>query len=453
MLHSKIINSLPSGSNSINLHGRDDLVYKTCLMLFLIGFSTMGFGSFLFGIEFPTNITTCIIYLIFFIQLLTGSLQFSKFLFFIWLYIFIQTFVLNWSYINFRSSLIHFIGFVLFSLVNFSFFSKYRHKISSIIQTYYKFCLFIAYLAIFQFFLFLIFDISFIPQNILSGSLVFQGKSAFFPEVLGIFPRAVGLSTEPAHYIAILLPSVYISIYSLLGNKRLFNISNKFNSRIIIFGFIISFSLVGYLGLILCLVMVLRNSIKKSILKTRILILSFFGLIYFILQTSIGDKLYSFISVSKDITGTVYTTSDLSGFALLSNLLVALEGLKFSNFLGTGLNSHAISYDTFISKFFYNSQILMELNKENAASMFIRITSELGLPGLIMFIWILIYYKVNIKTFYSSYSVINNMCLIFLITFCLRNGNYLNILLFFFFAMYYYTYLVSKKDEKINEKK
>lgn len=422
------------------------LSYKACLGLFLFGFATTGFGNFIVGIELPTNVSTFTIYIVFFIQLFTNSLRFSKFLMYLWIYIFIHTFILNWNYINFQSSLKYFVGFVLFSLVCFSFFSINRHKIISVIQVYYKFCFFIASLAIFQIFLFSVLNFSFLPQNILSGSLAFQGNNSFRPEIFGIFPRAVGLSTEPAHYVVLLLPAVYISIYTLTGTRGLFNLNDKTIASIILFGFIVSFSLVGYFGLGICLFVIFGKNIKISFFKATVVLFGFLGLLYLILLTPIGDKVQSFISVSKDITGSEYNSGDQSSFALLSNLMVAGESLKVSNYLGTGLNSHVVTYDATIYKIFSLSQIPNELNKENAGSMFIRILSEFGLPGLLLFIWLLRHFKLVSKIDISSNTAINNMCFVFLIMFCSRNGDYLNIFFFFFFAIFYYTYNNSKSE-------
>ncbi len=442
-------NSIMLVSVSIDENKWGNLIYKISLGLFLFAFSTMGFGAFFLGVEFPTNISTVAIYLIFFLQLVSNSFRFSRVLFFIWGFIFIQTFLFNWSYINFQSSFNHFIGLIIFSLVSFSFFSKNKNKIYSILKVYYKFCFFIACLAIFQFFLFAIFKLSFLPQNILAGSFVFQGKDSFSAEILDIFPRAVGLSTEPAHYVAILLPAVYISIYTFISTNYFFR-NNKTIASVILFAFIISFSLVGYFGLGLCLFVIFRKKIKISLVKISALLFGFTLLLYFILQTSIGDKVYSFISVSLDITGTEYTSSDQSSFALLSNILVAGESLKSSNFIGTGLNSHMITYDAVISNIFFESQIIAELNRENAGSMFIRIASEFGLPGLFAFIWFFFHFKTKKKTQLSFNSVVNSTCLVFLIIYSTRNGTYLNILFFFFLSMFYYTYIISLKESQPN---
>lgn len=432
-----------SKSFEVKQYSWDDIIYKISLILFLVGFSTIGFGVYLFGLEFPTNISTLVIYLIFILQLVSNSLRFSKILLVIWGYIFIQTFVWNWNYINFSSSLNHFFGLVIFSLVCFSFFSVYIHKISDIVKVYYYFCFIIVCISIFQLFLFVIFNFSFLPQNILSGSLVFQGSDSFKAEILDILPRAVGISTEPAHYVTLLLPAVYISIHSLLGLHHLYNQKNITIAYVILFGYIISFSLIGYFGIGICLFIIYRKSVKIKSLKNIALILGFILLLYFILQTSIGDKVYSFISVSNDITGTKFTSSDQSSFALFSNLLVASESLMSSNFIGTGLNTHKISYDSLIFSFFSEGQIIAELNKDNAGSMFIRILSEFGLPGLFAFLWFLYYCYVYDKVNISTNSAINNMCLVFLILYSTRNGNYLNILFFFFLAMFYHTYKVS----------
>ena len=427
----------------------DTLVYKVCLWLFLFGFATVGFGNFIVGIELPTNVSTFTVYIVFFIQLFTNSLRFSKFLLYLWIYICLQTFVLNWNYINFQSSFKYFIGFVLFSLVSFSFFSTNRHKMKSIMQVYYKFCFFIACLGIFQVFLFSLLKLSFLPQNIISGSLAFQGNDSFEADILGIIPRAVGLSTEPAHYVVLLLPAVYIALYTLLGSGNLFNIKNKKVAGVLLFGFIISFSLVGYFGLGICLFIIFGKNVRVGFFKATVLLFFFVGLIFFILQTPIGDKVYSFISVTSDIKGADYTSGDQSSFALLSNLMVAIEGLKISNYLGTGLNSHVVTYDSTLSKIFSLSQIQNELNKENAGSMFIRILSEFGIPGLLVFIGLLKKFKVASKEFVSSNTIINNMCFVFLIAYSSRNGDYLNIIFFFFFAMFYYTYTNSKSENNL----
>jgi hypothetical protein len=426
----------------------DGLIFKSSLVLFLIAFASTGLGNHLLGIELPSDISTIIIYLIFFLQLISNSLQFSKILLISWFYIFVHTFLLNWYYINFVSSIKHFIGLVLFSLVTFSFFSKNRFRIVSIIQVYYKFCLLIVCIAILQMLLFVIFKVSFLPQNLLSGFLVFSGGNNFQPEILDIFPRLVSLSTEPAHFVILILPATYISLLVLTGSGYQLGIFNRPIAAFILFGFIMSFSLVGYFGLLICFISIFWKKVKTNFIKTSAFLIGFIALFFFILQTTIGEKVYSFLSVSKDITGTQYAATDMSSFALLSNLMVALEGLKISNCFGTGLNTHVITYDAKISSIFSASQIPMELNKENAGSLFIRIPSEFGIPGLIAFIGFLLYYRVSAKGEASSIKSLNSMCLVFLIAYGARSGHYLNVVFFFILALYYYTSVLHKTEVK-----
>lgn len=434
------------GSIPSQFNAWDKLNYKITLTCFLIAFTTLGFGNHLFGVVLPTDVSTFLICIIFIIQLLSNSLQFSRLLLFTWLYIFFQTFILNWLYIDFQSSFKHFIGLVLFSVVSFSFLSRNRDKLNSIIQIYYKFCFYLVCLAIIQLFFFVAFDFSFLPQNIIAGSLVFGGSNSFVPEVFGIFPRAVGLSTEPASYVAILLPAVYIALNILIGNGKLFGVYNKTIAFIILLGFIISFSIVGYFGLVLCLVSIFRKRLKTNFFRSSLIILIFIGLGVFLLASPLGGKIYSFINVSQDITGADYTGNDATSFALLSNLMVAIKGLEISHFMGTGLNTHVITYDATINAIFLDSQILLELNKENAGALFIRIPSEFGLPGLIAFIWFLIHFKVKSDNIKTPFGAINSLCLTFLIMYSSRTGHYLSVLFMFFLAMYYYTYVLSKKQ-------
>lgn len=423
----------------------DNLIYHLSVTGLIIVFVTLGFGNHLFGFTLPTDIATFMVYIVFFLLLFTNSLRFSRLLLYTWFYIFFQTFIWNWTYINFSSSLKHFIGLVLFSLVSFSFFSKNIHKLNSIIKIYYRFCFFLVCLAIMQLIFFLLFKFPFFPQDFFTGSS--RVTNIFVPEVLDILPRAVGLSTEPSHYVAMLLPAVYIALCTLTGSGSLFNVYNKTIAIIILFGFIISFSIVGYFGLALCLVSIFRNRFRTNFFKSSIVIIAFIGLMYILLQSPIGAKVYSFISVSKDITGTNYTSGDQSSFALLSNLMVALQSLKISHGLGTGLNSHEITYDATISNIFSLSQIPSELNKDNAGALFIRIPSEFGIPGMIAFVYFLIYYKIKGPKIKTKNGAINSMCLVFIIMYCSRTGHYLNILFLFFLALYYYTYILNKKQQ------
>jgi O-antigen ligase len=239
----------------------------------------------------------------------------------------------------------------------------------------------------------------------------------------------------------LLLPSVYIAT-RVLFNRNFYNIKvDRKGSIIIICAFLLSFSLVGYFGLFLIILSFSFAGVKIKIKQLIFFLAMFTVLIYFILQTSLGYKISSFLYSSNDIVNTQYTSSDQTTFALLSNFLVAKQALLESNYIGYGLNSHQISYTKNITNIFSVTNIPNELNKENAGSLFLRVMSEFGIPGIFILFFLLFKYKCKIP---SANGSINALSLIFLITYMLRTGHYISNVFVFFFAIYIY----SKKNEE-----
>jgi hypothetical protein len=425
----------------------NNFFYKLSLYSIFFSFLTVGVGNHLLGIEFPFDISTLGIYFLFLIQIFSFTLLINRTISYIFIFIFIQTFILNFGFIDINSSLRHFIGLFIFTLSLFTFISNYRNRINDIVYSYYKFSFFLSLFAIVQLLLFLLVSFSFIPQNLFSGRLV-TGNKDFVVEIFGVLPRLFGLSTEPSHFAVMLLPSVYLVLTNFyLKNysiNRFFNISRY----IIILAFILSFSVVGYFGFFLIILFYFLNSQKLNFIKFVTLFVLFIVVIFFIYNSSLSQKVNSLINSSYDISGTNYTTNDQTAFALLSNLLVAKEGLFSSNFIGTGINSHQLTYNKFITNLFSQDNIPAELNKETAGSLFIRITSEFGLLGIFLFF---IFLYINLLPNRNIYFGINQMAIIFLLTYSARTGHYISNIFLFFFAIYYYSFKLGKCDNLVLE--
>jgi O-antigen ligase len=107
-----------------------------------------------------------------------------------------------------------------------------------------------------------------------------------------------------------------------------------------------------------------------------------------------------------------------------------------------------MNYDRLIGKNFTDEQIIMELNKEDAGSMYLRLISEFGIPGLLLLIVFLVKYKVKIGVQVTSYAAhLNNLSLIMIITYCFRQGSYLSVYFLLFLGAYYYTYMVHRDSQ------
>jgi len=205
--------------------------------------------------------------------------------------------------------------------------------------------------------------------------------------------------------------------------------------------------LIGFIGLAVSLVVIAISASRRG--RFIALLMAFcliIGGIAALSNTIIVSKFTGLVTMTKNPKDYTYTTNDLSGFALISNALVAKEGILRSNYLGTGLNTHESSYDYSISSLFDQSQIIFELNKKDAGSLFIRIASEFGVPGLIFLLLFLLRNKIISTVKDPRLRLINDMCFVVIISSSARNGSYFSIVFLLFSAIYLYSYLLAKRS-------
>ena len=432
--------------------GKDEFFSKIFGKNFMFNFQLLflfsaiffnGFGDTIFGFVLPANVSTLFIFLALFFQIFMGIYRIPLFFIFMYGYIIIQTFIFNYNDDLFIKSISHFIGMVIFSLSIFNFISIYRNRILNIVQVYYRFCFFVSCLAIIQSIVFIVFGYTISLQNMLGGPL----RPEMSPEIFGFFPRVSGVSSEPATFAIMIIPGMFLSLVVLLGYGKRFMLNNKIMAMVILIAFILSFSSVGLIGLIVSILTLVVSNASSLRLRFFVVFLAIFFIpsgYYLLSNTIIVSKLTNFVIMAKNPKDFQYTANDLSGFALVSNALIAKKSLLESNYLGTGLNTHENNYNESIYKIFDKREVIYELNKSDAGSLFIRVTSEFGLPGLIFFIVLIFRYKIISNRGDPIFGLINDMSFVFLICFSLRNGNYLSILFFLFLSLYIYSYISSK---------
>jgi hypothetical protein len=433
--------NLLGATNVINhdLNKSKNFAFNLLSGCFLFALATQGFGPLRLGF-INTDVTTYFIYISFFFQVITNTLRLPRLLLSVYIYILFQSCVLNFKYVSITMpNAFHFIGFVLYSITIFSYVSVFRNKIVEVIQKYYKLALVIACIAIIQTIIFVAFGITIKPQSLLYNNW----SNPFVIEILNFLPRAIGLSTEPAHFATLLLPGVYVAILVLTGKSYSLNIKNKKQALIIILAFILSFSIVGFFGFLLCLVAIFGSALKDKFFTKLALSTFFIGLSFIIYSSPLMNKLRFLPAMISNVDSYEFTSNDLSGYALVTNLFIARSALEESNFLGKGFNTHKDSYDKYIFKIFTGSQVIMEgLNKEGAGSLFIRVVSEFGLPGICLYLFFMFHYWIKRDGNSTKLRIINNLSVIMLVTYCARNGEYLNIFFFLFLALTYYSHLM-----------
>jgi hypothetical protein len=140
---------------------------------------------------------------------------------------------------------------------------------------------------------------------------------------------------------------------------------------------------------------------------------------------------------NNDVSGT-----NLSTFALLSNMFVTERVLAVHPILGNGLGSHILSNKTFIQDL--PGVDLIEAagwdsgaNVEDASSLTLRVLSELGLMGLVGVLWFIVQFRA--KGGGDRAAICSAILTVFLQK-LLRGGGYSNPEQFFFILVYMLNY-------------
>lgn len=148
--------------------------------------------------------------------------------------------------------------------------------------------------------------------------------------------------------------------------------------------------------------------------------------------------------------------ANASTFALYSNYVVARDSFIKNPLLGSGLGSHPLIYTKTFLSYFPENYLRMygNQNQQDANSKFLRLMSETGLVGLILFLTMVFKFYLSKKLVVNEeskiYAAINYSIFVYIILGLIRNGNYINTGFFLFFFMYYFSYIISKNIRQTN---
>jgi len=345
-------------------------------------------------------------YLIVFLNLLLISfyfpIKFSKNMLLILSLIFgfgIITIVLGTN--SFSRLISQFLGIFIISYYYYSFFENGGMSVDYYFKLYSQFAYYLSVIGLFVFF-----------SNLL-----------FYMEIIPV--KSVML--EPAHYCTVVLPACYYWFKNRSKERGLL----KF--FIIVLSIILSFSSLGILGILLGVFLVPRKiNILKLILPTVAGVAAFILLLNFVPSFSmrVKDTVDSFIN--RDLSN-----ANLSSYALISNLFVATESFKHNPIIGGGLGSHVISHQRIISTVEGTDNFgdMIDLNAQDANSLFIRVVSELGLFGVFLVVgFIYKFYTVADE----DYKIVSRSILIYFFCKLLREGHYFSPEMYFFIFAYWY---------------
>jgi O-antigen ligase len=152
---------------------------------------------------------------------------------------------------------------------------------------------------------------------------------------------------------------------------------------------------------------------------------------------------------TQDLSRTGNTT-----FAFLSNVYVTSQSFLAHPLTGIGIGGYAHAYDKYVGDVTGIGELVNPerdqsavLNRDDAASMFLRAAAELGVPGLMLLLGFLI---VCARVRGRPYVMIRNAVLPYLIVRMTRMGHYFTVELYFFVGIYllnYLNYLADRQQE------
>lgn len=339
---------------------------------------------------------------------------------------------------DFASFLKIFIGLFASYLFYYYVIVEAKFDVEKLFQYYLKGAYIISIIGMVQF---ISFQIGFKPGYdytwlLNKGGLVLGGN-------FGI--RVNALYAEPTYYGAFISAAFFVAAYNIFSRKNYYY--KRYQSILVMVVYILTFSGVGYVGILLSAVLLFYNFglIRYLLLAVPMGI----GIFNFMYENSLEFRLRYDSTISVFSTGQ-FSITDTHGSAinLYNNYHIATENFK-SNFLfGTGLGSHSIAAEKYsITK---NIKISgFEWNYKDANSMFLRIMSETGLFGLILFMWLYFKHFIRrpIEDSNNPHWLIANAIFVLITLNLLRQGHYFLNGFPFFVWMYYYNYLNYKKTQ------
>lgn len=253
---------------------------------------------------------------------------------------------------------------------------------------------------------------------------------------LGI--RINGFFAEPTYLASSLSAAFFISVYNLLRKEKF--IISKFQSSIIIIAYILSFSGIAQSGILITLLILL---VSFGFIRYLIIMIPLLIILFNFLYSNVNEFRERYDSINDLFSGKEFKLGKTHGssFILYNNAMVTIENLKTNLLFGSGIGSHPITFDKYsIAK---NWKVKgFNNNSADASSMLLRLLSETGLIGTLLFIIFIfkcyVKYNPNYPTFHW---LISNSILVMILLNLLRQGNYILLGFPFFVLLYYYNYL------------
>lgn len=260
--------------------------------------------------------------------------------------------------------------------------------------------------------------------------------------------RLDSIAYEPSHYAAILVPALVFTFFHF-KHYRLYFFT-------MLTALILTYNLTGYLAFLLVISIAYVNPLYIMISIPLLYYLVFHVLVNF--NENFNMRIIETQAVFRGDVNVLNTTVDANGttVSLYSNLMVAEENLIKGNPIGSGLGGHEEMYYRYFQNSSFRYNWLYGLNAPSGHSLTIRIFSEFGIMGLIVYVSTLARKIVLLDN--GIYRSISLACLSHFVCKSFKLGGYIDYGTPFFLAMlfinfrHYHKRTVKARQKSVRKK-
>jgi hypothetical protein len=194
--------------------------------------------------------------------------------------------------------------------------------------------------------------------------------------------RLDSIAYEPSHYAALLVPAIVFTFFHFNEYKRMF--------LVMLTALILTYNLTAYLSFLLVIGFAYINPIYFIVSLPVLYYLVFFVFPNF--NENFEMRIKETIEVFKGNTQILNSQVRANGttVSMFSNLMVAEQNIKNNFISGAGLGGHDETYYRFYSNSVFRLNYYYGLNSQSGHSLTIRILSEFGLLGFVLYVVTLI---------------------------------------------------------------
>ncbi|WP_126972568.1 hypothetical protein [Gynurincola endophyticus] len=252
--------------------------------------------------------------------------------------------------------------------------------------------------------------------------------------LMGPHGRLDSIAYEPSHYAAILIPALIYTFFNFKRFKREF--------MIMIIALILTFNLTSYLTFLIIIAFSYLNPLY-IIFTVPVLYYVIFGYLADF-NENFSMRISDTVSVFKGDINILNSTIEANGttVSMYSNLNVALENVRKLNFIGSGMGGNEEAYYNLYANTMFRYNYFYGLNANAGHSLTIRIFSEFGVIGLLIYLYTIIRRVVFMN---GQHKIIALACSSHFLVKTFKLGAYIDYGTPFFIAMLFVNYLDFRK--------